>query len=104
MTLSPVSQLYFLICSTQCVQLAIVCYLNITPLGKKKSVFSFFLIDFTIYLYLSMFLLSVHRIKAWDPFEHQHIIYPVYEEVHYTVIIKLWLLEEKAKTILLAGM
>lgn len=50
-----------------------------------------------------MFLLSVHRIKAWDLFEHQYTVYLVYEEVHYTVI-KLQLLKEKAKAILLVGM
>ncbi|TRZ23184.1 hypothetical protein HGM15179_003885 [Zosterops borbonicus] len=44
------------------------------------------------------------RIKAWDTFEHQYTVYLVYEEVHYTVIIKLQLLKEKAKAILLVGM
>ncbi|XP_063258227.1 RWD domain-containing protein 4 isoform X2 [Prinia subflava] len=41
--------------------------------------------------------------KAWDPFEHEDTIYPVYEEVRYIMTIKLQLLEEKAKAILLRG-
>lgn len=98
---SPVHQLYWLTYTTHRVQLTVVCYLNITSLGKILRVF---LIDFTTYLSVFEYVLVIrHRIKAWDPFEHQQTIYPVYEVVHYTVIIKLQLLEEKAKAILLAG-
>lgn len=100
-TLSPVHQLYWLTYTTHCVQLTVVCYLSITPLGKILRIFS---IDFTTYLSVFEYVLVIcPRIKAWDPFEHQQTIYPVYEVVHYTVIIKLQLLEEKAKVILLAG-
>lgn len=51
-----------------------------------------------------MFLLTVHRIKAWEPFEHQHNIILGYEGVHHTVLSKLQLLEERAKAVLLAGL
>jgi len=51
-----------------------------------------------------MFLLSVHRIKGWAPFEHRHTIIAGYQGVHYTVLSKLQLLEQRAKAVLPAGL
>lgn len=78
----------------------IVCYYTF----GEKTYLDFFLLEFTVCMYLSMFLLCVHRIEVWDPFEHQNTIIPGYESVHHTVISKLQLLEERAKAVLLAGL